>query len=164
MTPAEQATIVIAALALRLVDDLVTEQLGAEGSLAALTIARSEDAPAQRPVLDLARQLIAVLDGHFTRVAPLAPSARFGVRIGPFVGRPRLQVAYREADHYIAQLEQQLREQTDRLTAARDLLSLAQDTIAHLEHGLAVTLEKLRGGDVDAGLHHGEEVLRGTAR
>lgn len=163
MTRSEQATVVIAALALRLVTELVSEQLGAEGSLAALTLARGEDAAAQRPPLELARQLLAVLDKHFTRVAPLAPAARFS-NLTPYVGQPRLSVAYNNSHLYIAQLEQGLRELTARHRAIRDLLDLANDTIAHLEHGLEAVLESVRGGDLDAALRNGSEVLRGAAR
>lgn len=61
------------------------------------------------------------------------------------------------AERRVAELEQQLREQTERLNAARD-------TITHLAHGLEVTLDTLRGGDVDEALHHGQEVLLGAAR
>lgn len=156
MTPAEQATVVIAALALRIVGELVTEKLGPEGSLAALRLAHGEDTAAQRPVFDMARLLLVVLDGHFTKVAPLAPRARF-YNLAPAVGRQRLAVVYREDDHRIAQLEQQLRDQASALTAARD-------TITHLAHGLEVTLDTLRGGDVDEALQHGQEVLLGAAR
>lgn len=63
----------------------------------------------------------------------------------------------KSAEQSIRLLEQQLRERTESLAAARD-------TITHLAHGLEVTLDTLRGGDVDEALHHGEEVLRGAAR
>ena len=61
------------------------------------------------------------------------------------------------AERRVAELEQQLRERTDALTSARD-------TITHLAHGLEVTLDTLRGGDVDEALQHGQEVLLGAAR
>lgn len=75
VSPARRASLVLAALAARVVQSLLAEQLDDEAALREL--AGGDDPAAQRPVLELARHLLAQVDEYFARTARLAPRVRF---------------------------------------------------------------------------------------
>lgn len=75
MSPARRSSLVLAALAARVVHRLIAEQLDDESAVREL--AERDDPAAQRPVLELARHLLAQVDEHFARTARLAPRVHF---------------------------------------------------------------------------------------